>query len=159
MSQFAITRDYPHSTSKVWHALTDPDLVPRWTATGRGGRPVGFAAVVGQHFQFRGKPVPGWKGVVDCVVKDVRPGVLLSHSWKGDEREPSLVTWRLAPTATGTRLVYEHTGFTGIDGVIMSRLVLGPIRRRMLDRGLPPVLDAIDDDGRPVPGRSLPPLP
>ena len=37
----------------------------------------------------------------------------------------------------------------------MSKFVLGPIRRRMLERGLPRVLDAIDDSGRLRPGSTL----
>jgi hypothetical protein len=37
----------------------------------------------------------------------------------------------------------------------MSKLVLGPIRHRMLQRGLLPVLDAIDDSGRLRPGATL----
>jgi hypothetical protein len=36
-----------------------------------------------------------------------------------------------------------------------SRIVLGPIRRKMLEHGLPPVLDAIDDSGRLQPGTTL----
>ena len=29
MSEFHITREYPHPVTKLWHALTDPELVPR----------------------------------------------------------------------------------------------------------------------------------
>jgi len=42
MSQIRIVRGYPHPPAPVWRALTDPELVVRWTATGRSGRPVGF---------------------------------------------------------------------------------------------------------------------
>jgi uncharacterized protein YndB with AHSA1/START domain len=155
MSGFHITREYPHSAGKLWHALTDPDLVPLWTTTGRGGRPEGFRAEPGNHFRFVGKPVPGWNGIVECEVVAVQPPVMLRHTWKGDEREPSLVTWRIEPTRAGARLTYDHTGLRGIDGLIMSKLVLGPVRRRMLERGLPPVLDAIDDSGERRPGSTI----
>jgi uncharacterized protein YndB with AHSA1/START domain len=148
MSEFHIIREYPHSVEKLWHALTEPGLVPLWTSTGRGGTPEGFAPVVGNHFRFIGKPVPGWDGVVDCEVLEVEPLSMLRHTWKGDEHEPSIVTWRIEPTETGSRLIYDHTGFSGVDGLIMSKFVLGPIRRRMLTRGLPAVLDAIDGAGR-----------
>lgn len=156
MSEFHITQEYPCSAEKLWHALTDPELVPLWTSTGRGGRPEGFKAEVGNHFRFVGKPVPGWKGIVDCEVLAVERPVMLRHTWKGDEREPSIVTWRIDPTPGGARLSYDHTGFRGFDGIIMSKFVLGPIRRKMLRMGLPPVLDAIDDSGRVRPGASLP---
>lgn len=155
MSEFHITREYPHSVNKLWHALTDPELVALWTSTGRGGRPEGFSAEVGNHFRFVGKAVPGWNGIVDCEVREVDPPFKLRHTWKGDEHEPSVVTWCIEPTDSGSRLTYDHTGFKGVDGFIMSKLVLGPIRRRMLERGLPPVLDAIDDSGRLRPGVTL----
>lgn len=155
VSEFHITREYPHSVQKLWHALTDPELVPLWTSTGRSGRPEGFSAEVGNHFKLVGKPVPGWNGIVECEVLEVDPPFMLRHSWKGDERDPSVVTWRIEPTGSGSRLTYDHTGLTGIDGLIMSKLVLGPVRRKMLTRGLPPVLEAIDDSGRLRPGATL----
>ena len=40
MSDIRIVRDYPHPLAKVWRAVTDPALIPLWTATGPGrGRP------------------------------------------------------------------------------------------------------------------------
>ena len=92
---------------------------------------------------------------MDCEVLEVDPPFMLRHTWKGDEHEPSVVTWRIDPTKSGSRLTYDHTGFKGVDGFVMSKLVLGPIRRRMLERGLPPILDAIDDSGRLRPGAAL----
>jgi hypothetical protein len=68
--------------------------------------------------------------------------------WKGDEKgEPTQVAYRIQPTPTGSRLTYDHTGFTGIEGFVMSKLILGPVRRKMLDRGLPALLDDLDDAG------------
>jgi uncharacterized protein YndB with AHSA1/START domain len=144
MSQFEIVRDYPHSPATVWRAVTDPELVPRWTATGRGGRPVGFAPVVGTHFQFVAKPVPGWRGVVDCEVLEVEAPRTLRFSWVGDEGDrPSFVTYRLEPAGSGTRFTHTHTGLTGVEGFVMARL-LRSVRTTMLTVGLPPVLDALE---------------
>ena len=47
MSEIHIVRDYPQPPAKVWRALTDPALIPRWTSTGAGGRPEGFSTAVG----------------------------------------------------------------------------------------------------------------
>ena len=65
--------------------MTDPALIPLWTATGAGGRPEGFAASEGTRFRFIAKPKPGWNGVVNCEVLEVDPPSLLRYSWTGDE--------------------------------------------------------------------------
>ena len=141
MSEFRIVRDYPHPIAKVWRVLTDPELVPRWTHTGQGGRPEGFAPVVGTRFRFVAKPVPGWRGIVDCEVLEVDEPRLLRYSWLGDEKgTPSYVAYRLEPHPGGTRFTWEHTGFTGVGGFFMSRL-LRSVRVKMLTVALPAVLD------------------
>ena len=140
MSEIRIVREYPYPVEQVWTALTDPEVVPRWTSTGRGGRPEGFVPVVGNRFRLIAKPTIGWRGIVDCEVLEAQPPTLLRYSWVGDEGgRPTYVTYRLEPTAEGTRFTYEHTGFTGIGGFVMAR-ILGSVRTTMLDEGLPPVL-------------------
>jgi uncharacterized protein YndB with AHSA1/START domain len=141
VSEFEIVQEYPHPRDRVWRALTDPALVPRWTSTGQGGRPEGFVPEVGTRFRFVGKPVPGWDGVVRCEVLAADAPSLLRFTWRNKETdEPSFVTYRLEDTAAGTRFTYSHTGFRGVGGLVMSRL-LQRVRRRMLADGLPPVLD------------------
>ena len=66
------------------------------------------------------------------------------------------VAYRLEPQAGGTRFTYEHTGFTGVGGVFMAKL-LGRVRRKMLTVGLPAVLDDLDDDGVLRPASTLRP--
>ena len=61
---------------------------------------------------------------------------------------------RLEPRAGGTRFTYEHTGFTGVGGLFMARL-LGRVRTKMLSAGLPAVLADLADDGMPRPGSTL----
>jgi len=34
MTEIHIVCDYPHPPAKVWRAVTDPELIPLWTATG-----------------------------------------------------------------------------------------------------------------------------
>jgi len=141
MSEYRVVRDYPYPVARVWLALTDPGLIPLWTSTGAGGRPEGFAPVPGTRFRFVARPKPGWNGIVNCEVLEVSAPSLLRYSWTGDGGgDVTEVVYRLEPLSSGgTRFTYEHTGFTGIGGAFMAKL-LGRVRRKMLDTGLPPVL-------------------
>ena len=149
MTDIHIVRDYPHSPATVWRAVTDPELIPRWTATGEGARPAGFAPVAGTRFQFVAKPRPGWRGIVDCEVLEAREPSLLRYSWAGDENgKRTFVTYRIEPHAGGTRFTFDHTGFTGPGAFFLAKL-LGSVRRKMLTVGLPAVLDDLDGRGAP----------
>jgi uncharacterized protein YndB with AHSA1/START domain len=174
MSEIRIVRDYPYPVGLVWRALTDPDLIPLWTATGAGGRAEGFAPVPGTKFRFVAKPKPGWNGIVNCEVLEAREPVLLRYTWTDDGGgDTTEVTYRLEPCLgpglepelepagcrpglepAGCRFTYEHTGFTGIGGLFMAQL-LGRVRRKMLSDGLPAVLADLDDDGRLCPDSTL----
>jgi uncharacterized protein YndB with AHSA1/START domain len=144
MATIRIVRDYPQPPKTVWRAVTDPELVARWTVTGRGGRPTGFLPVAGTTFQIVAKPLPGWKGVVYCTVLQVDEPHLLQYTWQGEETgKVTLVTYRIEPRLDGTRFTFEHTGFTGPGGFFMARL-LGAVRKKMLDVGLPDVLGDLE---------------
>ena len=153
MSEFRIVNEYPHPPMKVWRALTDAALIPLWTSQGKGGRPVGFSTAVGTRFQFVAKPMPGWSGIVECEVLESREPSLLRYSWAGDDKgDVTQVTYRLEAIGAGTRFTFEHTGFTGIGGFLVSR-VLASVRKKMLRVGLPSVLNDLDDDGQLRPGK------
>jgi uncharacterized protein YndB with AHSA1/START domain len=158
VSEIHIVCDYPHPPTKVWRAVTDPALVPLWTATGAGGRPEGFVPVVGTKFRIIAKPKPSWNGIVDCEVLEVDEPSLLRYSWVGGDGRGDVteVAYRLEPRPGGTRFSYEHTGFTGIGGVFMATL-LGHVRRKMLTVGLPAVLNELDEVGALRPGSTLKP--
>ena len=159
MSEIRIVRDYPYPVAVLWRALTDPDVIPRWTATGAGGRPEGFAPVPGTRFRFVARPKPGWNGIVNCEVLEAREPVLLRYTWTGDGGgDVTEVTYRLEPVGAATRFTYEHTGFTGMSGFFMAQL-LGRVRRTMLSVGLPPVLADLGGDGRPRTGSTRPTRP
>jgi uncharacterized protein YndB with AHSA1/START domain len=147
MSEIRVVREYKRPRPIVWKALTDPLLVPLWTSTGQGGRPEGFKSEVGTKFKFIGKPFPGWDGIVRCEVLAVDEPNLLRYDWRNKEGDrPTIVTNLLEAIPGGTRLSWEHTGFHGIQGAFMSRL-LGRVRRKMLSVGLPAVLADLDEDG------------
>lgn len=140
MSEFRITEHYASSREAVWKALTDPAIIPSWTSTGKGGTPEGFSTRVGTKFRFVAKPMPGWNGVVACEVLASHAPRLLRYSWQGDEGdEVTLVTYELEPEGTGTRFTWTHTGFTGVGGFVVCKL-LERVRRKMLREGLRKVL-------------------
>lgn len=143
MSKIRIVREYPHPVSVVWRGLTDPAVIPRWTAAGAGGRPEGFEPVTGTRFRFVATPRPGWTGIVECEVVEAREPDRLRYTWTDPGGgETTEVAYLLEAAGDGTRFTYEHTGFTGAGGFVMARF-LGWVRRKMLDDGLPAVLDAL----------------
>ena len=143
MSEYTVVQDYPYPVAEVWPVLTDPEQVARWTTTGRGGRPEGFAAVPGTRFRFVGRPTIGWSGVVRCVVTSVDAPHALHYTWQGDRDSDPVtdVTYLLEEIPGGTRFTWRHAGFTGVGGFAMSRL-LRSVRRKMLAEGVPQVLAA-----------------
>jgi uncharacterized protein YndB with AHSA1/START domain len=144
MAEIRIVRDYPQPPEQVWRALTDPALIPRWTSTGAGGRPEGFATTVGTKFRYVAKPKPGWSGIVECEVLESDEPRLLRYSWADPGGgEVTEVAYRLQPREVGTRFTYEHTGFTGVGGLLMATL-LGRVRTKMLTTGLPAVLNDLN---------------
>jgi uncharacterized protein YndB with AHSA1/START domain len=151
MSDIRLVRDYPHPPAKVWRALTDPALIALW-----GMRPEGFSPVVGTRFKLIGKPNPGWRGFVECEVLEAREPVVLRYSWIGNEKDkPTYVTYTLEPHAGGTRLTFEHAGFTGVGGFLLATLMMKPGWKKMLKTTFAAVLADIDDEGKLRTGSTL----
>lgn len=101
-----VERDFPFPPEKLWRALTQPHLIEDWLMKND------FAPVVGHRFNLRGE----WGGVLDCEVLVVEPNRSLSYTWNFSHDDAafnlqSVVTFTLAPTATGTLLRMEQAGF------------------------------------------------
>ncbi len=94
-----IERDMPHPPEKVWRVLTQPHLIEEWMMAND------FRPEVDHRFRLRFD----W-GVVECRILAVEPHDTLSYTWDSGELE-SIITWTLTPTATGTQLRMEQTGF------------------------------------------------
>ena len=90
----------PHAPATVWRAITDPERVAKWWATG-DVRPE-----VGHRFTLD----MGGFGEVPCTVTAVEPEALLAYTLAEDQTE-WVITWRLEPEGSGTRLFLEHAGF------------------------------------------------
>lgn len=101
-----VERDIAHPPEKLWRALTQPHLIKEWLM-----RNEDFQPVIGKTFRLSGD----WGGV-DCEVLAVEPGKTLTYSWNHAHDDPafdlrSVVSFTLTPTATGTLLRMEQTGF------------------------------------------------
>lgn len=94
-----IEREIPFPPEKIWRALTQPHLIEEWLMKSD------FEPVADHRFQFRAD----W-GAVDCQVLAIEPNETLSYTWNAMGLE-SVVTWTLTPTATGTHLRMQQTGF------------------------------------------------
>ncbi|HZF67913.1 MAG TPA: SRPBCC domain-containing protein [Gemmatirosa sp.] len=102
----ALVFDLPHPPAKVWRALTDPALLAEWLLP-----VVGLELVPGAAFTFRAQAYPGWDGTVSCRMLEIEPERTLRYTWSVPFLE-TVVTFTLAPTASGTRLSVMQSGFT-----------------------------------------------
>ena len=97
--------DLQHQPSKVWRAITDPELLAEWLLPVVEGK-----LEMGSAFAFKTQPYPGWDGVVRCRVLESEAQKKLSYAWVVGDMD-TIVTFTLTPTASGTRLFLVHSGF------------------------------------------------
>jgi uncharacterized protein YndB with AHSA1/START domain len=110
-SAIEVDQFLPHPPARVWRALTDPQQLARWLM------PNTFQPHVGHKFTLDA----GEHGQTRCEVLALEPEQLIRISWQNDTLD-TVVTWRLAPEGTGTRLMLEHTGFDSSDAAQNSAL-------------------------------------
>ncbi len=94
-----VERELAFPVAQVWEALTQPELIKDWLM------PNDFRPEVDHAFSFSAE----W-GDVDCRVTVVEPMRRLSYSWSAFDVD-TVVTWTLTPTAKGTHLRMDQTGF------------------------------------------------
>ena len=116
---------YPQAPARVWKALTDPALLARWWAAGD------IRPVVGHRFEL---DMGRW-GKQPCEVVEVEEERLLRYRFATGSLD-TMITWRLVPEGTGTRLTLTHEGFD-LDSP-MGRAALDGMRA-----GWPTVLDRL----------------
>jgi uncharacterized protein YndB with AHSA1/START domain len=97
--------DLHHVPEKVWRALTDPVLLAEWLLP-----IVELKLDPGAAFTFKTQPLPGWDGTVNCRLLEIEAHRKLSYTWVVGDMD-TVVTFTLAPTASGTRLSLLHSGF------------------------------------------------
>jgi uncharacterized protein YndB with AHSA1/START domain len=99
-----VEKDFPHPPEKVWRALTESSLIEQWLMKND------FQPLAGHTFTLRRDPVANWNGIVECQVLAVEPFTRLSYTW-GTLGHCLVVTFTLTPTAAGTHLRMEQSGF------------------------------------------------
>ena len=97
--------DFHHGPEKVWRALTDPVLLAEWLLP-----VVELKLEPGAAFTFKAPPYPGWDGTVSCRMLEIEAQRKLSYAWVVGDID-TVVTFTLAPTASGTRLSLVQSGF------------------------------------------------
>jgi uncharacterized protein YndB with AHSA1/START domain len=107
LESLAFEFDLKHPPSKVWRALTDPELLEEWLLP-----TIDFKLELGASFKFKTQEFPGWDGTVQCQFVEIEAGRKLSYRWVvGDMEIDTVVTFTLEPTEQGTRLSLVQTGF------------------------------------------------
>ena len=94
-----------HPPEKVWRALTNPVLLAEWLLP-----VVNLELELGAAFTFKAQPMPGWDGLVNCRLLEVEAPRKISYTWAVGDMD-TVVTFTLAPTASGTSLSLVHSGF------------------------------------------------
>lgn len=140
-SDIRLIREYRQPPARVWRVLTDPALMAVW-----GSRPEGFSPTLGTKFMYVDDPMPGWSGFIECEVLEAREPSVLRYSWVADEGDPLELVYRLKPHEGGTRLTFEQTGFKGIGGFLLAKMIMGPVRRKMFGVRIPALLDELGDE-------------
>jgi uncharacterized protein YndB with AHSA1/START domain len=97
-------KEFAHPPEKVWRALTESDLMAQWLMEND------FKLMVGRRFALRLPPMPQWDGVIHSEVLLSEPYERLSYRWDSLGLE-SVIAWTLTPTAGGTLVRMEQTGF------------------------------------------------
>ena len=133
--KLTVTYDFP--VEEVWQALTDKDAMSQWLM------PCDIEALVGHKFQFRTKSYPGFDGIVNCEVIEVREHELLSFSWNGGSLKDTIVTFKLTAKGNQTILDFEHSGFEGlINRIIIRKILANGWKSKILVKLLPNYLKA-----------------
>lgn len=127
----------PHPPSKVWRALTEPDLIARWLMPGD------FRLEAGHRYTMRvpALPAAGFSGTIQAQVLAFEPEKMLRLGWRdADPASASgadwTITWTLVPEGLGTRLFLLHEGFDP-DHLLQRqarRVMSGGWRTRILPR-------------------------
>jgi uncharacterized protein YndB with AHSA1/START domain len=96
----------PVPVERVWHALTDRQMLGRWLM-----RSDDFEARVGTRFTLREEPRADGCAQVECEVLELTPPKRMVWSWHGaDDPATTRLVIELDSHESGTMLTLRHTG-------------------------------------------------
>ena len=159
-----IKRRLPYPIEKVWKAIADGGLLGKWFM------PNDFEPIIGRDFTFRKPPQKGWDGITWCQVIDFQLLKTVAYTYRGEAtgektlacagvksdtadkaakgiftQLDTILRFTVEPTATGTLLTLERSGFRGFKLVIVS-LVMGMGWKKIMDTRLLEVLSGMSQD-------------
>ena len=113
-----IEQEYPYTPEEVWEALTEQSSISDWLMHGT------FQPKVGSEFELYWSGTDATNGKTTGKVIELDKPRKVSYTWDWGTRG-SLVTFFLEPTATGTKLRLEHTGFIEGDEHVYQGALYG----------------------------------
>jgi uncharacterized protein YndB with AHSA1/START domain len=137
-----LERVYPHAPERVWRAIAERKALATWLMDND------FEPKLGHTFTFRSKPMPGWDGITHCEVTELDPPRRIAFTWRGGQGPgkpltlDTVVRFTLEPVEGGTRVVLEHTGFSGFRAVVLSFMLRSGWAKMMRGK-LAQLLDSI----------------
>lgn len=156
-----IKRQLPYPIEKVWKAIADGQILGKWFM------PNDFEPIVGRDFTFSKPPQKGWDGITWCKVIDFQPSKTVAFTYRGEAtgektlacagvksdtavkaakgiftQLDTILRFTVEPSAGGTLVTLEHSGFKGFKLVIVS-LVMGMGWKKIMDTRLLDVLGQI----------------
>lgn len=103
----------------VWQAVTDRGALSSWYM-----QTDDFEPVIGCKFVFTDKPQGKWDGKVLGEVLEADAPNRLVYTFTGNQMDDvTTVSWTLRSEGSRTRVVIEHTGFSGFGGWLMGSII------------------------------------
>jgi uncharacterized protein YndB with AHSA1/START domain len=141
MKSIDLNLTVPYPVETVWQAITKPELMSQWLMQ------TDIRPEVGHKFTLKGKKNKFWRGWTACKVVAVKPLEQLQFSWQNAEKQtPTLVTYTLSKTDTGTRIHATNEGFDGTYGPysgLLYRTMIKAGMKQEFSKKLPKVLAKI----------------
>ncbi|WP_455357134.1 SRPBCC family protein [Streptomyces sp. SYSU K217416] len=144
LAEVRVDQFLSHPPTKVWRALTEPELIAQWLMPGD------FRLEVGHRYTMQVVAVPatGFSGTVQAEVLAFEPEKMLRIGWQDAAADGLNVdwtlTWTLQPEGKGTRLFLLHEGFDPDNPLQQrARTIMGGGWKSHVSRRLEAVLDLI----------------